>query len=59
MTMPHLMNCSHDSEGWCLDCVKELWDEKQAIAEAWVKDQEFRNKQREGLLQDVIEHRRK
>lgn len=26
MTMPHLMNCSHSGEGWCLDCVKELYD---------------------------------
>lgn len=25
--MPHLMNCPHSEEGWCLDCVKELWDE--------------------------------
>jgi hypothetical protein len=21
MTMPHLMNCAHMSDGWCLDCV--------------------------------------
>jgi hypothetical protein len=21
MTMPHLMNCSHSPDGWCLDCV--------------------------------------
>lgn len=21
MTMPHLMNCPHQAEGWCLDCV--------------------------------------
>ncbi len=27
MTMPHLMNCSHSEDGWCLDCVKKLWDE--------------------------------
>ena len=26
MTMPHLMNCSHSPDGWCLDCVKELYD---------------------------------
>ena len=26
MTMPHLMNCSHSPDGWCLDCVKEEWD---------------------------------
>ncbi len=27
MTMPHLMNCSHDGSGWCLDCVKEQHDD--------------------------------
>lgn len=26
MTMPHLMNCAHTAEGWCLDCVRELHD---------------------------------
>ncbi len=26
MTMPHLMNCNHSDDGWCLDCVKELHD---------------------------------
>jgi hypothetical protein len=31
MTMPHLMNCSHSEDGWCLDCVKKLHDEKEAI----------------------------
>lgn len=34
MTMPHLMNCNHCDEGWCLGCVKELHDEKEAIREA-------------------------
>lgn len=29
MTMPHLMNCSHSEEGWCLSCVKELWEERR------------------------------
>ena len=24
MTMPHLMNCPHSAEGWCLECVKGL-----------------------------------
>lgn len=24
--MPHLMNCRHLGDGWCLDCVKELHD---------------------------------
>jgi len=27
MTMPHLMNCSHSEDGWCLGCVTALWDE--------------------------------
>lgn len=31
MTMPHLHNCSHQDEGWCLDCVKELWEEKESM----------------------------
>lgn len=26
MTMPHLMNCPHSDTGWCLDCVKKLWE---------------------------------
>ncbi len=30
MTMPHLMNCSHSDDSWCLDCVKQLYDEDQA-----------------------------
>lgn len=24
MTMPHLMNCQHLPDGWCLECVGEL-----------------------------------
>ena len=31
MTMPHLMNCDHSVDGWCLDCVKELHDEKERL----------------------------
>lgn len=27
MTMPHLMNCEHSEDGWCLDCVHSLWEE--------------------------------
>jgi hypothetical protein len=27
MTVPHLMNCPHSAEGWCLDCVVELGNE--------------------------------
>lgn len=31
MTMPHLMNCSHSEDGWCLKCVKEQWQEMQFV----------------------------
>lgn len=31
MTMPHLMNCCHSGDGWCLDCVKDLHDEKEEL----------------------------
>ena len=27
MTMPHLMNCEHSGEGWCLDCVRSQRNE--------------------------------
>jgi hypothetical protein len=28
MTIPSQMNCSHDDEGWCLQCVGELEEER-------------------------------
>lgn len=31
MTMPHLMNCAHSQEGWCLDCVAKQWEELQEL----------------------------
>ena len=34
MTMPHLMNCSHLGEGWCLDCVSELQERHARLVEA-------------------------
>lgn len=38
MTIPHLMNCSHSEDGWCLECVKQLYSEverlRQALAES-------------------------
>lgn len=29
MTMPHLMNCDHSSDAWCLECVKKEHDEHE------------------------------
>ena len=37
MTMPHLMNCEHADDGWCLECVQRLGEERQAML------QELRN----------------
>lgn len=38
MTMPHLENCLHCEDGWCLECVKRLGEEntdlRLAILEA-------------------------
>lgn len=31
MTMPHLENCGHSEEGWCLACVKQLGEENIAL----------------------------
>jgi hypothetical protein len=25
MTMPHLMNCPHSDDSWCLTCVRTEW----------------------------------
>jgi len=29
--MPHLMNCEHSSDGWCLDCVKQMYDRIETL----------------------------
>lgn len=34
MTMPHLMNCAHSAEGWCLECVGHLHSEVQNAQQA-------------------------
>jgi hypothetical protein len=31
--MPHLMNCPHSEDGWCLDCVREQWEELDKLKE--------------------------
>lgn len=32
MTMPHLMNCRHSEDGWCLACVEKLQHERDQWA---------------------------
>lgn len=31
MTMPHLMNCQHSEDGWCLECVKGIEKERERL----------------------------
>lgn len=31
MTMPQMMNCQHQGEGWCLKCVEELAETANAF----------------------------
>lgn len=33
MTMPHLMNCPHSEDGWCLSCVRAHCNEVQHYRE--------------------------
>jgi hypothetical protein len=33
MTVPYLMNCPHDGDGWCLSCVKVLGEEYEELRE--------------------------
>jgi NADPH-dependent ferric siderophore reductase len=33
MTMPHLMNCPHETAHWCLDCVSNLGNENLVLRE--------------------------
>ena len=31
MTMPHLTNCPHSGDGWCLACVGELYEKLSCL----------------------------
>lgn len=53
MTMPHLMNCPHSEDGWCLDCVKVLWDEKEQ--QSWAADFISRERNSAQAKLDAIE----
>lgn len=53
MTMPHLMNCDHSDDGWCLDCVKKLWDHAQFVA-----NQAIAKGGEEFLLRRALSHAR-
>lgn len=31
MTIPHLMNCSHSGDGWCLECMRPVFQELEEL----------------------------
>ena len=39
--MPHLQNCDHSDDGWCLDCVKTLYDEAERLQSGRLTPEEF------------------
>lgn len=41
MTMPHLMNCSHSGEGWCLYCVGKIQAERDKVTAVALAAQEY------------------
>ncbi len=58
MTMPHLSNCEHQGDGWCLVCVKELFA-KNEILEAGIKEDENDYQDIMNVLDCVREERNK
>ena len=40
MTAPHLMNCPHREDGWCLDCVADLGNENWRLREQLAAERE-------------------
>lgn len=54
MTMPHLENCQHSDDGWCLACVEKQWHELNAWqqrVDEWGKSFKVAN---EGRIEAVV-----
>jgi hypothetical protein len=45
MTMPHQMNCPHQGEGWCLDCVGRL--------QSWADDKTHEMGEQQKMIQQL------
>lgn len=62
MTMPHLMNCQHSTDGWCLECVKELQEERddledelgKAMSVVYASEEFLAGNYDEDLFQDAV-----
>lgn len=53
MTMPHLMNCPHQGDGWCLACVREMRDELKRKDQQLVDYQRALDSRRDHVYVDV------
>jgi hypothetical protein len=43
--MTHFVNCSHNDSGWCIQCVRELWEEKEELdrrLDLSIQDREYK-----------------
>jgi hypothetical protein len=49
MTMPHLMNCPHETAHWCLDCVATLGNENLVL-----KEREYSLEEKLAKVRDVL-----
>jgi len=55
MTMPHLMNCPHSDEGWCLACVGRLQEIIDRMPLAYHHQCSLSQGECEEIAQDVID----
>ena len=53
MTMPHLINCAHIGDGWCIECVKRqqerIWSLEAALG--WYYEDDCRS-----TAMGILEH---
>ena len=50
MTIPHLMNCSHLPDGWCVSCVKKLQGQLATSEAARIKSEKACAEMRDAIL---------
>ena len=55
MTVPHLMNCPHSDEGWCLDCVVALGNENWRLRDALRIVREYPDFDAGGALPEMLD----
>ena len=48
------MNCPHSGDGWCLDCVKDLWESKHSIVSLYEMIKEWKMGSIEKCPDDMV-----